>query len=193
VVRAGLTTEIVTRAAADLADQIGFDKITVSAVARGFGVADASLYSHIRNLDDLRHRVAVLAARDFADRLGTAVAGRSRRDALIGFAGAYRSFAVEHPGRYAATQLELPAETLAASTGHMAMLTLTGATIQAYGLPEPDDTDAVRLLRSTFHGFADLESTGAFRHSRDIDRTWDRIVAVLADALENWHTKGGPT
>ena len=60
--RAGVTTERVTAAAADLADEIGFEGVTVSAVARIFGVKDASLYSHIKNVQDLRSRVAVLDA-----------------------------------------------------------------------------------------------------------------------------------
>lgn len=106
--RAGLTADRVTRAAADLADEVGFDKVTVSALARNFGVKDASLYSHVRNLQDLRIRVAVLAAGEIADLIGAAVAGRSGRDALAAFADAYRAFALRHPGRYAATQIQLP-------------------------------------------------------------------------------------
>ncbi len=38
--------------------------------------------------------------------------------------------------------------------------------LRAYGLEEPDLTDAVRLLRSTFHGYCALESTGGFGASR---------------------------
>jgi AcrR family transcriptional regulator len=57
--RAGLNPERVTEAAAELADQVGFDNVTVTALARRFGVADASLYSHVRNVRELRERVAV--------------------------------------------------------------------------------------------------------------------------------------
>src|SRR6185436_10877336 len=102
--RAGLSAERVTRAAADLADAVGFDKITVTALARSFGVADASLYSHVKNGSDLRVRVSLQAVQEMADRVTDAVAGRSGRDSLRAFADAYRSFALEHPGRYAATQ-----------------------------------------------------------------------------------------
>lgn len=47
--RVGLTKERLTQAGAELADEVGFDKVTVSALARRFGVKDASLYSHVRN------------------------------------------------------------------------------------------------------------------------------------------------
>lgn len=162
MVRAGLTTDRVVEAAADLADSIGLDKVTVSALARGFGVKDASLYSHVRSVQDLRTRVALLAAGEFADRLGTAIAGRAGKDALIAFADAYRAFALERPGRYAATQIRLDPAVVARSTAYHRTIEIIYAMLRAYDLTEPDFTDAVRLLRSTFHGYSALEANGGF-------------------------------
>ena len=42
---------------------------------------------------------------------------------------------------------------------------MTRAILRGYHLPEPDETDAVRLLHSTFHGFTTLEAAGGFRHT----------------------------
>ncbi len=105
--RAGLTADRVVSAAADLADEVGFENVSLSALARRFGVKDASLYSHVRNLQDLRTRVAFLAGGELIDRIAVAVAGRTGRAALGAFADAYRSYALEHPGRYAATQIRI--------------------------------------------------------------------------------------
>ena len=71
--RAGLTTDRVVAAAADLADATGFDNVTVSALARHFGVKDASLYTHVRNLRELRVRVALLAGGELIDEIAAAV------------------------------------------------------------------------------------------------------------------------
>ncbi|MFJ9035402.1 TetR-like C-terminal domain-containing protein [Streptomyces sp. NPDC102406] len=185
--RAGLTTERVVAAAADLADTVGFEHITVAALARGFGVKDASLYAHVKNLSDLRVRVAILAGLDLADRIADALAGRSGRDALIAFADAYRAFALTHPGRYAATQQqELDPAVYDAHPALRRNLTCTYALLQGYGLTEPDLTDAGRLLRSTFHGFVSLELAGGFRHQRDAGATWARAIRALHAALVNW-------
>src|SRR3954454_20272156 len=113
--RAGLTAERVTIAAAELADEVGFENVTVSALARRFGVKDASLYSHVKNVQDLRARVAVLALAELADEAADALAGRAGKDALVAFAGAYRKYAKEHPGRYTAARLRLDPETAASS------------------------------------------------------------------------------
>jgi AcrR family transcriptional regulator len=184
--RAGLTADRLTQAAADLADEVGLDKVTVSALARHFGVKDASLYSHVRNLADLRTRVAVLAAGEFADRLTAAVAGRAGGDALRAFADAYRAFAVEHPGRYAAYQLRLDPDVVAASPGHLRSIQATTAVLAGYGLAEPDLTDAVRLLRSAFHGWAGIEGASGFAHPRDVDTSWSRAIDALDLVLRNW-------
>ncbi|MEV7404860.1 TetR-like C-terminal domain-containing protein [Streptomyces sp. NPDC091267] len=186
MVRAGLTTDRVVAAAADLADSIGFDKVTISALARGFGVKDASLYSHVRNLNDLRTRVALLAAGEFIDRIEAAVAGRAGKDALTAFADAYRAFALERPGRYAATQMRVDPAVAAESSAYHRTLGTTSAMLRAYGLTEPDLTDAVRLLRSTFHGFAALEAGGGFGAPREVQTSWERSVEALHFVLENW-------
>jgi hypothetical protein len=44
-------------------------------------------------------------------------------------------------------------------------------------------TDAVRLLRSTFHGFAALEASGAFGHPRDIGESWRTAIRALHQPL----------
>jgi AcrR family transcriptional regulator len=184
--RAGLTADRVTEAAADLADAVGLENVTVSAVARSFGVKDASLYSHVRNLRDLTERIALLAASEFADRIGAAVAGRAGREALFAFADAYRTYALEHPGRYAATQSRLDPEVLLDSPGHARMDDISYATLRGYRLAEPDLTDAVRLVRSTLHGFASIEDLGGFQHDREITVSWQRILESLHSMLTHW-------
>ncbi|MEV0481066.1 TetR-like C-terminal domain-containing protein [Streptomyces sp. NPDC050508] len=184
--RAGLTADRVVAAAADLADEVGFENVSLSALARGFGVKDASLYSHVRNLQDLRTRVAFLAGGELIDRIAVAVAGRAGRDALAAFADAYRAYALEHPGRYAATQIRVDQALVADSPALRRTAEITYGMLRAYGLEEPDLTDAVRLLRSTFHGYCALESSGGFGAPRDVQRSWERAVDALHVALTHW-------
>ncbi|ANS68872.1 transcriptional regulator [Streptomyces lincolnensis] len=187
--RAGLSADRVVAAAADLADEVGFDGVTLSALARHFGVKDASLYSHVRNLGDLRTRMALLAGEEMIDRIAVAVAGRSGKDALVAFAGAYREYALAHPGRYAATQIRVDQSLVADSPALRRTAEITYGMLRAYGLDEPDLTDAVRLLRAAFHGYCALEAGGGFGAPRDVQDSWDRAVDALHIALENWPRK----
>jgi len=188
--RAGLTPDRITAAAADLADEIGFENVTLSAVARRFGVKDASLYSHLRNLQDLRTRMAFLAGGELIDRIAAAVAGRAGKDALAAFADAYREFALERPGRYAATQIRIDQSLVADSPELRRTAEITYGMLRGYGLEEPDLTDAVRLLRSTFHGYCALEATGGFGAPREVRRSWEKAIDALHIALEHWPREG---
>lgn len=48
--RAGLTAFKLTQAGAEMADDLGFEQVTLSALARRFDVKVASLYSHLKTL-----------------------------------------------------------------------------------------------------------------------------------------------
>jgi AcrR family transcriptional regulator len=181
--RMGLTPERLTRAGAELADEQGFDAVTVSAVARRFEVKAASLYAHVKSTDDLRTRIALLALEELADRVAEAIAGRSGRDALAAFATAYRDYAREHPGRYAAARFRLDPQTAAASAG-VRHAQMTRALLRGYDLDEPDQTHAVRMLGGMVHGFVELEAAGGFAHTAvDPQASWDWTVDSLDTML----------
>ncbi|MBE3014671.1 TetR/AcrR family transcriptional regulator [Microbispora sp. NEAU-D428] len=183
--RAGLTTERLIRAGAELADEVGFDQVTISALARRFGVKVASLYSHLKSSQDLKTGIALFALEELADRVADALAGRAGRDALAAFADAYRDYAREHPGRYAAARLRLDPETAAASAG-VRHAQMTRAILRGYDLAEPDQTHAVRMLGSVFHGYVSLEMSGGFSHTAvDPEESWSWIVDSLDALLRN--------
>ncbi|MCZ0976150.1 TetR/AcrR family transcriptional regulator [Streptomyces noursei] len=188
MVRAGLTAERVTLAGAEVADEVGLDQVTMSRVARRLGVKDASLYTHVRGLADLRGRIALLAADEKTVRIAEATAGRSGKDALVAFANAWREYARAHPGRYTATQapIEIDPELVARAAGPRRAVELSYGMLRGYGLAEPDLTDAVRLLRSTFHGFVALEAAGGFAHARPAQRSWERALDALHAVLAHW-------
>ncbi|MFD6875945.1 MULTISPECIES: TetR/AcrR family transcriptional regulator [unclassified Streptomyces] len=186
--RVGLTTERLVRAGAELADEIGFERTTPAELARRFGIKTASLYSHVRNAHDLKSRIALLSLEELADRAADAVAGRSGKEALAAFANAYRDYALAHPGRFVAARFPLDPDTAAAGAGprHARM---TRAVLRGYGLSEPHETHAVRLLGSVFSGFVTLESAGGFSHSAPGSReSWTEILDALDVLLRGWPT-----
>ena len=186
--RSGLTTARVAEAAAELADEVGLDAVTLTALARRFDVAAPSLYSHVRSTADVRVRVALLALEETADRVASASAGVSRRDALGAVGGVWRDYAVQHPGRYAATRLPLDTATAAVSAGPR-HAELSRSSLRGYALTGDDVTHAVRLVGATFHGYAALDAAGAFGHGHGgptPDETWTRVIDGLDTLLTSW-------
>jgi AcrR family transcriptional regulator len=186
VTRIGLTPSKLVVAGAELADTAGFEAVTMSALARHFGVKTASLYSNISSSADLKANIAVLALEELAEQAHAALAGRAGRDALLAFANAYRNYAAEHPGRYAATRFHLPPHLVETGVGR-AHAELTFTILRGYGLEGVDATHAVRLIGSILHGFTDLELSGGFAHSAPpSEESWLRIIEALDAMLNGW-------
>lgn len=184
--RPGLNRQRLVAAGAELADESGFDAVTVSELARRCGVKPASLYSHVRSSEDLRTQIALLALEELADRGSEALAGRAGKEALVALANVYRDYATEHPGRYDATRHRLDPDTAAASAGPR-HTELSRAVLRGYDLDEADQVHAVRLLGSVFHGFVSLELAGSFSHSQPPSEvSWTRSLDALDLLLRSW-------
>lgn len=186
MVRAGLTTERVVRAGAEMADEIGFEQVTPTALAKRCGVKTASLYSHVRNAHELKTEIALLALTELADRAATAVAGLAGKDALLALANVHRDYALEHPGRFTAARFRLAPEKAVTSAG-VRHAELMRAILRGYDLAEPQQTHAVRLLGGVFSGYVGLEAAGGFSHSTPgSQESWTEILDALDLLLRAW-------
>jgi AcrR family transcriptional regulator len=178
--RAGLTTDKVVVSAADLADEVGLDRLTLAALADRLGVRLPSLYKHIDGMPALQRELSIRAKNELAMVLTKATAGKAARDALLALADAYRRWAHEYPGRYAAS-ITAPA------TGDEADQAASAAATEAvydalsgYRLGEADRVDAVRTLRALIHGYLGIELAGGF----GLDRPVDESLGWALDALD---------
>ncbi|MET8242116.1 TetR-like C-terminal domain-containing protein [Streptomyces sp. NPDC005245] len=190
--RTGLNTDRVVAEAAEMADEVGPNQLTLAALAARLGVRQPSLYKHIDGLDSLHQRIAVLAKNELADVLGRAAIGRARADAVVAVAHAYRAWALEHPGRYQAAQRPPTpgdADDEVASTRAVQIL---AAVMDGYGFDGDDAIDAIRSFRAALHGFVALEASGAFALPASVDRSFDRLVHTVEIALTSWSEASEP-
>lgn len=184
--RAGLTETRVVEEAERIADEVGLSNLTLTALAKQLKVRQPSLYKHIAGADGLQRSIGLRAKDELAGVLGRAAVGRARGDAIVSMSHAYRAWALEHPGRYAATQRgpvpgDIEDETASANVVQIAFDVMAG-----YALRDDDAVDAIRALRSALHGFVTLEAGNGFGMPVDVDRSFDRLVAGLATAFARW-------
>ncbi|MEU8299435.1 TetR-like C-terminal domain-containing protein [Micromonospora sp. NPDC048909] len=184
--RVGLNQQTVVREAARLADEVGYQQLTLAALAARLGVALPSLYKHIRGADALTQKLSALATAELATELTGAAVGRAGVDALRAIATAYRAYAHRHPGRYPAAQrVPDPADPEHVAAGERAVGAIY-AVLRGYGLTGDEAVDATRMLRSALHGFVALEAAGGFGLPRDVDRSYDELIAALDTAFQAW-------
>jgi AcrR family transcriptional regulator len=182
--RAGLSADAVVAAAAALADADGLRALSLTRVAEAVGVRTPSLYTHVDGLDDLRRRLAERGARDIAAVVRAAAVGRARGDALRAVAHAYRAYAREHPGTYAAAQIapDPGDEATAAAAGEA--VDVFRALLAGYGLRGSDAVHAIRAIRSALHGFVSLEAVGGFGMAEEVDESYARLIDLLDRGLD---------
>ena len=99
---AKLSRDSIVNAALTFLDREGWDALTINALATQLGTKGPSLYNHVDSLEDLRRTVRMRVVGDIIDMLNTVGQGRTRDDAVMAMASAYRSYAHHHPGRYSA-------------------------------------------------------------------------------------------
>lgn len=181
--RAGLDTDAVVRAASDLADREGLEAVTLARLAKDLGVRTPSLYNHVDGLAAVHRALALKGMRLANARMGRAAVGVAGDEALIAIANAYREFATQHPGLYAAS-LRAPAagDAELAAAGAETVGTVT-AVLAGYGLGGEDALHATRGLRAIIHGFVALEMAGGFGLPLDLQESFTRLLKAFARGL----------
>jgi len=183
--RAGLSPDAVREAAIAVLDADGPHALTLARVAAQTGVAVPSLYNHVKGLDGLRLTVAIRVVNELADRVGEAVQGRSREDAVSALMFAYRGYAVEHPHRYEAIPQGLGEDPALQAAGDRVLQPILAA-LRGYDLPDSEVVHAARCVRAAAHGFATLQAGGGFQFSADLDTSYTAFIRMVTDGLAQW-------
>jgi len=181
-----LSREIIIKAALSFLDREGWDALTVNALAAYLGTRGPSLYNHVQSLHDLRRTVRVRVIGDIITMLNRAAEGRVGDDAVLFMAGAYRSYAHHHPGRYSAfTRMPLAGgddpEFTAATKGAAGPVM---AVLSSYGVDIEEAFPAALEFWSALHGFVMLEMTGVMDDFIDTDTLFTDMVLRLAAGME---------
>jgi AcrR family transcriptional regulator len=182
--RAGLTPDLVTKAAADLVNREGRAGLSLARLASELGVRSPSLYNHVDGLEDLERLVAFAGIDQLAEVCRAAVMGRSRSDALEALAVAYRGFAKAQPGVYSLTQIARPQDPEFGDRAARVMEPVT-AVLAGFGLGDDELIHAVRCLRAALHGFATLETGNGFGLDIDVEASFEWLVAMVDRSLSS--------
>ena len=177
-----VNVEAVTAAAADLADEVGFQQLTLALVAARLNIKPPSLYNHVDGLPALRRLLLLRGLKEFSTHACRAAVGKTGQDAIKAMAYAIREFARTRPGLYAATShahLANDSELMAA--GKEALFPFEQVLLGS-GLSDSSAIHALRTLRSAIHGFISLED-GGFGLPIDIQASFDWMVQTLGTAI----------
>lgn len=161
-----LSRDVIVNAALTFLDREGWDALTINALAMQLGTKGPSLYNHVDSLEDLRRTVRMRVIDDILQMLSTVGAGRTRDDAVMVMASAYRSYAHHHPGRYSAfTRMPLGGDDPEYAAASRAAAAPVIDVLSSYGLAGEDAFYAALEFWAALHGFVLLEMTGMMNSS----------------------------
>jgi len=178
-----LSRDSIVGAALTFLDRDGWDALTINALANQLGTKGPSLYNHVQSLDDLRRTVRMRVVDDIIGMLNTVGGGRTRDDAVVAMAGAYRSYAHHHPGRYSAfTRMPLGGDDPEFTAATRAAAGPVIEVLASYGLDGENAFYAALEFWSALHGFVLLEMTGVMDNI-DTDAVFTDMVLRLAAGM----------
>ncbi len=188
---ARLSRDIIVNAALTFLDREGWDALTINALATQLGTKGPSLYNHVDSLEDLRRTVRMRVIDDIITMLNRVAEGRARDDAVLVMAGAYRSYAHHHPGRYSAfTRMPLGGEDPEYSAATRGAAAPVISVLASYGLDGEQAFYAALEFWSAMHGFVLLEMTGVMDDIVDTDSVFSDMVLRLAAGMERRSESG---
>ena len=182
---AKLSRDSIVNAALTFLDRDGWDALTINALATQLGTKGPSLYNHVDSLEDLRRPVRMRVVGDIIEMLNTVGQGRTRDDAVMAMASAYRSYAHHHPGRYSAfTRMSLGGDDPEFTEATRAAAGPVIAVLASYGLDGEEAFHAALEFWSALHGFVLLEMTGVMNGIVDTDTVFSDMVMRLAAGMQ---------
>jgi AcrR family transcriptional regulator len=176
----------VVQEAERLADDRGLENLTLAAIAPRLGVQIPSLYKHVKGMDALLRAMSTRAKHEMADVLARAATGKAGAESVAAVAGAWRAWAKEHPGRYAAAVRQPDAGDTKDAEASVDLMNIVIAALSGYRLRDDDAIHAVRILRANLHGFVSTELADGFGLSAKVEETFDLLVGALVQTLSTW-------
>ncbi len=172
-----------------MADTLGFDNLTISALAQRLGVKQPSIYKHVDGTSGLHREMSIKAKLELADVMRRSAVGKSGDAALVAIAEAYRTWASAHPGRYAATVRAALPDDAADQEAGLEAVTVVTSVLAGFGITGDDAIDVTRAFRAAIHGFVSLEAAGGFGLSADVERSFRGLVRGLVRTVSDWSTE----
>ena len=180
-----LDSQTILNAAAELAEEKGLENVSLLQVAEKLGVKSPSLYNHLSGLQELSSGIAKLAISRLEDTIRSAAVGRSKENALVAIASAYRKFAKGNPELYKAI-LRFPDynDNSIQEAGH-AVVRILYQVMEPYRYSKEETINFVRGFRSALHGFISLEEAGFFQSTEaNVDKSYEQLVSRLISTLK---------
>lgn len=184
--RRGLTRDLIVQEAIRLVEDEGYENLSMRNLAKRLEVKAASLYNHIKTVEELHTEICMKVVDDFFQAQKDAMEGKNAEDSVMALALAYRKLANEKRSVYDIA-IALPRE------GDMELYEkrkdFSRVVIEAmdkFALTDEQKLYWQRILRVSMHGFVSLEQAGYFTNSViDTEKSYRFTIMNIIKGLQD--------
>lgn len=187
--RAGIDKSKIIGRAAQMANEIGIEKITLKMLADDLRIQTPSLYNHIKGLADLKRELMIYSWKQMEDRLLNAAVGVSGEDALKAMCYAFLEYAKENPGVFGAMVGCNKFEDAETDKATSRLLLMLFKSMSSMNISEKNCNHLIRTLRSFLEGFPLLVINNAFGNPISMDDSFVVSIDVLIAGIKTLENK----
>ena len=171
--------------AAQLANDVGLEKITLKALANDLNIQPPSLYYHIGGLDDLKNELMIYGWLQMEEQILGAVAGISGYDAIEIICRTFVKYATENPGVFNAMLWYNKFENDETNNATKKLFSVVFKVFSSLNISQEDSEHLMRTFRSFLEGFALLVNHNAFGNPVSINDSLDLSLKVLIAGMRS--------
>ncbi len=183
--RQGLTKEEVVKAAAILVEEQRYENLTMHKLAAKLNIKPASLYTHIKGIDELYISLSHMALSQLSDKLLSGAKGKTKEEALRGIAFSYHDYVKQNPEMYRII-MKVPHSNLEnlVEAGRK-VKSILFEILSQYTKEKTNIIYYSRYFHSILHGFVSLETAGFFDDEFSVEESLSNIVDDFIRQLES--------
>ena len=187
--RAGLTKDRIVRKAAELANEVGFDKITLKLLADSLHVQPPSLYNHIEGIEALQKEIMLFGWKEMDEKMTEAALCVSGYDALEAICHAFYQYATENPGVFNAMLWYNKFQDDEAQEATKRIFSMIYKDFSMLNIGKNNCDHLIRTFRSFLEGFALLVNNKAFGNPVTIEKSFEISLQVLIAGTKTFEGK----
>lgn len=182
--RMGLDKNVIIYQAAQLANEIGIENITLKMLADELNVQPPSLYNHIKGLEDVRKELMIYGWKQIEEKLIEAAIGITGYDAIEALCHAFYEYAIKNPGVFNAMLWYNNFENKDMQKITAKLFAVVYKISSSLNISEENCNHLVRGFRGFLEGFSLLVNNNAFGAPFSVDDTFNICLKTFIAGLK---------
>lgn len=187
--RADIDKSVIINKAVELANEIGFEKVTLKLLASNLNIKPPSLYNHINGLEDLQKEVMLYGWKQVEERIIEAAIGVTGYDALEAMGRTFYKYATENPGVFDAMLWYNKFQSDEMQDATKRIFSVIYKIFSTLNISQENCDHLIRTYRAFLEGYILLVNNNAFGHPLSIEDSFEISLKVLKAGTETLERK----